>query len=219
MSIYSEYLDRITNGDLETRHGGSLTTSFEKVAKSVRDFENKLTAFEGVVNPLYDHYNGSYISGDWRQLNSLFTRNEINPFGYGMGCKVKTIDGRGAEQRIDVASYLHYAYGYINNDPGYHDLAGDKYMWMIELTNNESRDVDVYTTLYHPNGEISDESYCRINHGVQDFRVYGIEIHSYQSVPRVLFHFYIGTGSNAPLCIDIRPSDEVTFSRWESTPV
>lgn len=219
MSIYSNYIDRITNGNLDTRYGGDFDVSFERFAKSVRDLENKLSVFECSINPLYERYNGGDISGDGRYLLSLFTREGTNPFGYGMGCKVRTIDGAGAEQRIDVASMLHYSLGYINDDPGYHSHAGDEYTWLIELTNNESRDVGVYTTLYHPNGEILDESYCKLDQGVQNYRVYGISLHTYQSAPRVLFDFYIGHGSSAALCIDIRPSDEASFSRWNSTPV
>lgn len=224
MSIYSDYINRITNGNIDTRHGGSLSTSFEKVAKSVIDFESKLSAFESNINPLYEHYDGGYIPDDAASyLLTLFTRiTSTDPLGFGKRkCDIKTARNGSSvvSQTLDVSSKLRYSYEYINTDPGWNGSLGDNYTWFIDMSNDESRDLEVYIHLYHPNGEICDETFCQLAHGDPSQRIYGISLHSYQSIPRMLFHFYIGGGSSAPLHIDIRPSDEVTYNRYNSIPV
>lgn len=221
MSIYSEYLDRITNGDLDARHGGSLTTSFEKVTKSVRDFESKLSVLESNINPLYERYDGGYIPDDAASylITSLTRIKSVDPLAFGKRhCDIKTARHGGStiSQSLDVASKLRYSYEYINTDPSWYGPLGDDFAWFIDMSNDESRDLEVYIHLYHPNGEICDESFCQLAHGDPVQRIYGISLRSYQSIPRMLFHFYIGGGSSAPLHIDIRPSDEVKYNRYNS---
>lgn len=215
MSLYSDYLNNITNGDIDERHGGTLSTRFKTVADSVKALERKITTYENVINPLYDVYDGGYVQNDARHLLTLLTRSSVDPFT-GIVCKVCTSgNGSSINQRIDVANALHYSYGSINNDPAFHDIYQDRYTWFLDISNNLDREIGPRIYIYHPNGELNVTLDTNISPNETDHRVCKISLHSYQSIPRVLFHFYKGDHSGG-MSIDIRPSDEITYDKYDS---
>lgn len=220
MSIYSEYLDRITKGDLDARHGGDFAASFERFTKSVIEYERKLSAMESNINPLYEHYDGGSINGDYRYLETLISRSTNSPFSHGMNCKILTeawnyLSKRADTQTIDVGSMVHYSYEYINTVPPFHDWYKDEYKWYIEITNNQDIQITPIINIYHPDGTLNVSLSKTIVEHEQNHRVCEISLHSYQSIPKVLFYFYLADHYD-PYRIDIRPSDEITYYKYDS---